>query len=602
MAFKFEIKDTHFLIVTDTSIVDPVEAMVLDMPKADAYYDHRLLKVRADVQKSEHVYIYDKNDTSTEGAKMFNEPLAECIDDNDVAFTKDSFITWMRTNTGFNLASGSGAIPWKYTATNYTDLTTVVAPTADEGDLAVVYNSQGVWPVNRRLRGIYIYLGGSWVYANQELQDILAAKLDSVVAGSGISIDNTDPLNPIILNSILHLQNRIIVNQANVSTTLGGVIDSTKEYFIDGVVNTSGVTINVPAGGLNLKGFNFETSFLKCSDDNYTMFSSLASGEVLFLDFAIEVTGLNSKVFDLTANTGFEAIEQININYDNCVDRGELINFRQGREVGCGYFGGSPTLTLSGTMIGGYIFRDSIVRGLDDTFTGALFQEGTALSIQSRFLSDANIDLGANCSFINFQASNFVNSSSVQLVDMVITRNGVNDPTDTNVIPNLMPNDLVCSWRLNQGILNTYIGGNQFITTETTTNISASGTFYTLAGTWTTTDLQHFDPPANGQMRNIGESPNEFKIITYIVLDGGQNDLITIRVRKYDSSTGLFSTVVSQNANINAFQGGNDRCTFSILGKTVLNMNDYVFLEVANNTDTTDVEALIGSFLTVEER
>ena len=229
MAFKFEIKDTHFLIVTDTSIVDPVEAMVLDMPKADAYYDHRLLKVRADLQKSEHVYIYDKNDTSTEGAKMFNEPLAECVDDNDVAFTKDSFITWMRTNTGFNLASGSGAIPWKYTATNYTDLTTVVAPTADEGDLAVVYNSQGVWPVNRRLRGVYIYLGGLWVYANQELQDILAAKLDSVVAGSNISIDNTDVLNPII-NSI-------------------GITSDT-QTALNNKVDNSRVLTDVPAGAV----------------------------------------------------------------------------------------------------------------------------------------------------------------------------------------------------------------------------------------------------------------------------------------------------------------------------------------------------------------
>ena len=195
MAYKFEIKDTHFLIVTDTTQPDPIEAVVLDMPKADAYYDHRFLKVRTDLQKSEHVYIYDKNETSTDGAKMFSEPLNQCVDDLGVQFTKSSFIEWIHTNTGFKLAPGRGALPWLYSATNYTELSTIIAPAANEGDLAIVYNSQGTWLINRKLKGVYIYQSGVWEYANQELQDRLAAKLDSV---SGDGVDNTDPLNPVL--------------------------------------------------------------------------------------------------------------------------------------------------------------------------------------------------------------------------------------------------------------------------------------------------------------------------------------------------------------------------------------------------------------------
>jgi len=420
--------------------------------------------------------------------------------------------------------------------------------------------------------------------------------------GNLLTIRDSSGVDTVYQNGYLGLANRIIVNQANVSTTLGGTIDSTKEYFIDGSIDMTGVTVTVPTGGLNLKGYNFETSFLTCSDNNYTMFSGGSAGNVLFIDLAIEVSGTNSQVFDLTSNTGFEAVECINVNYNDCTSRGELTNYRQGREVGCGYFGGSPTLTLSGTMLGGYIFRDSIVRGLDDVFTGALFQEGTALSINSRFFSDANIDLGTNCSFIDFQTSNFVNSSSVQLKEMLLTRSGVLDPTDSNLTPNLDSSDLVCAWNLNQGLSNTYVGGNQALTTQVLTTINTVNVYETLSGTWTASDLQHFDSPANGQLRNIGESPNEFKIITYVSLQGGANDIITVRVRKFDSSTSTTSTVASQQATVNNFQGGTDRCTFSILGKTVLNMDDYIFLEVANNTDTTNVTALIGSFLTVEER
>ena len=37
-----------------------------------------------------------------------------------------------------------------------------------------------------------------------------------------------------------------------------GTIDSTKEYFIDGIVDMTGVSIEVPAGGINLSGYNFD--------------------------------------------------------------------------------------------------------------------------------------------------------------------------------------------------------------------------------------------------------------------------------------------------------------------------------------------------------
>ena len=62
-----------------------------------------------------------------------------------------------------------------------------------------------------------------------------------------VNLDNDGNLGVSIQSSDA-LTNRIIVNQDNYVSILGGVIDSTKEYFIDGVIDL-GIIISC----LNLK-------------------------------------------------------------------------------------------------------------------------------------------------------------------------------------------------------------------------------------------------------------------------------------------------------------------------------------------------------------
>ena len=99
---------------------------------------------------------------------------------------------------------------------------------------------------------------------------------------------------------------RILVQEA---ADLSGTLDSTVEYMIDGIIDMGTQSIEVPQGGLNLAGFNFDVSKLISSENNYTMFTSPASGSgnVLGKDYAIEVTGTNSQVYDIVSDTGFEA-------------------------------------------------------------------------------------------------------------------------------------------------------------------------------------------------------------------------------------------------------------------------------------------------------
>lgn len=397
-----------------------------------------------------------------------------------------------------------------------------------------------------------------------------------------------------------YLDNRIVVKQASDF----GTIDSSKEYFLDGVIDMGAVSIEIPSGGINIKGYDFNTSGLTSSENAYTMFTSPVggSGDVLWANFKIEVTGTTSQVLDIVSNTGFEAFEIDKINFNSCTSLGEIDNYRQGLETGTGRFGGTPNLILSGTWVGGYFIDTSIVRGLTDGVY-SLYEAGVGFSMSSRFRSNQNIDLPASASFIDFAPSNFVNPSTVQLTDMIISRNGTFDSSDSNLTPNIDKSDLVCSWKNNNGLPNTFEGGSVVVGTESATTINTIGVFEVLnAGTWNTLSLEHFDNPSGSQLRHLGNNPREYKVIADFTIDCASNDVLTLRVSKYDDSAASTSTVLDQSRQVNALVGGRNVAFFSININTELNQNDYIFLEIANQTSTSNATAEVDSYMILEER
>ena len=393
----------------------------------------------------------------------------------------------------------------------------------------------------------------------------------------------------------------VIVNQSNVVTTLGGVIDSTKEYFLDELITYNGLpTIIVPVGGIYITGYNFDISGIISTDNNFTLFTSAVggSGNVLFNNFKIEVSGSNSKVYDLTDATGFNAIECNIVNYDNCTSLGDLYNYRQGLESGTGRFGGSPSLTLHGAWLGGFRITTSITRNMSDTTTAPLFCSGTAFVMQSRFLTDMNVDLGTFQPFSDFNAANFPNPSTLELRDMIVTRDGVISPNDINITPNITASNLSCSWKDNNGISNTFVGAIATITTEILTSLSFNNPT-PLLGTVTTSDLQHFDSPANGQLRHLGNNPREYTVNFDFVLEGGSNDDYKIELVKNDGSN---TVIYQQTRVINNLSGGRDVSYFTGLANVIMNQNEYVFWQVTNLTNGSNCTLELDSSWSIEER
>lgn len=396
------------------------------------------------------------------------------------------------------------------------------------------------------------------------------------------------------------LTNRVRVTQAS---DLSGALDSTKQYFLDGIIDMGSQSIEIPQGGLTITGYSFDLSKLISSAAAYTMFTSPAggSGNVLGMDYAIEVTGAGSQVYDLVSDTGFEAFEFTRINYNDCSSLGSIDNYRQGLEIGTGRFGGKPQLTLVGTWVGGYFIDTSIVRSLVDG-AYSLFSAGAGFVMSSRFRSNQNIDLPANASFLDFAALNFVNPSTLQLDGCLITRDGVFDATDANILPNVAASDLISEWMGNNGIDNTFVGGEAIVSTEALTTIVSDGVYVDLAGTFTASGLQHFDSPVDGQLRHLGDSPREYQVGGQIVLDGSANDIVALRAVVFRSAGTTFENQKVQTRVINNLAGGRNVGYYVYFDNITLNKNDYVKLQVANIGATNNVTAELDSSFGVQAR
>lgn len=416
---------------------------------------------------------------------------------------------------------------------------------------------------------------------NKLLENILSATLSGGGAGA--------------------LANRINVTQAS---DMAGALDSTKEYFIDGIVDMGTQTIEVPAGGLYFAGYNFDTSLLFSTADNYTMFTSPigGSGNVLGKAVAISTNGISSQVYNIKSLTGFEAIEMALVNYNNCTSLGTIDNYRQGLEEGTGRFGGSPSLTLKGTWAGGFRITTSITRMMSDTTTEPLFKAGVGLTMGSRFLTDMNVDLGSLQPFADFTPANFDKPSALQVIGAIITRDGVSDSADTNIFPNISETDVKSKFQNNNGLPNTFVGGIMAVTTAASTTISTAGAFVDIAGTFTATSLTHFDETVNAQLKHIGEDPIEFRTMASITVDGPANNSVSIRVKRWNSADSVFEFLPAQTRQINSFLGGRDVGFFAVLNNVKLRQNDYVQLQIANNSGTGNLSVDVGSFITVDER
>jgi len=470
-------------------------------------------------------------------------------------------------------------------------------------DSAIVYNPDAA-EGNRMAR---VPLRDSIISLEQEAYDDIAelqSEMDS--AESGLAAAQADVAAA--QSDIITLNSKTFEYLSVVKTAddLSGTLSSNVVYAVDGVIDLTGtgVSIEVPSGGLSIIGLSLDNFGLVCNDDSYTMFTSPVggSGNVFLQDLYVTTDGSGSQVFDLVSVDGNSAVEFNKVNFVGCTSRGEIDGYRQGLEVGCGMFGGTPSLTLTNAWSGGYRISTTNVFGISDAMTDPLFKAGPGFSMQNRFFSDVNANLGSTAAFFDFTPAMFPNDNTVQLNGAQLQRNGVFDTSDTTIIPNMDQTDLCSKWEGCVGIRNTSQGGKISVSSSSATSIASAGTFYDLAGTWTASDLDHFSSPANGQIRHDTSSPQEYSANYSIDLIGGSGDEVAIKLVKWDESASSFVDVASQTQIIENRILTADRVSFVNVVPVDLDDGDYLKLQVANLSDTTNVTADTESFLFLSKR
>lgn len=389
-------------------------------------------------------------------------------------------------------------------------------------------------------------------------------------------------------------------NQLSGTLSGGNPLLSDVVYFIDGDIDLSSTSIEIPAGGLSIQGFTFDTSKLNSSASSYTMFTSPAggSGNLIINNIDLSVTGASSKIFDITDSNGTHAIEINSLNYTACISLGEITGYRQILESGTGRFGGTPELTLSGNMSGCRI-STSIVRGISNITS--LFREGTALYFSGRFITGINCDLPASGALIDFQESNFQNDESLELKECFITRSGFLDSSDSTIYPNINHKSVKSHWSGNTGLPNTKKYIKSSCTTEVETVVSAIDTYYPLLGTFTVDVSVHFDMPVNGEFRLLSGN-GAYQFSGDLIIVGTANNVIDIRVTKSDDGGSTWPIQISHiSRQINSLVGARDVAFFPINFISDVSKNDRLRIEVENKTGTGNVTMELDSFFIITE-
>lgn len=401
----------------------------------------------------------------------------------------------------------------------------------------------------------------------------------------------------------VNMDNTVLVKTAS---DLSGTLDSSKVYYIDGDIDMGTTQIKVPEGGLYIISDDPDIKGLYSTADNYTMFivdpSGSYAGGVRMRLMHLQCSGTNSKIFDLDNDSNNGSFEFTAVNFGGftsatgVTNLGDVTDYRQLFFDGCGFYNIIDGFTLNGTFSGAVFQASNVINTVNDLNT--LVEEGTSLIIQGslRVTSFNFNSVNSDAIFTDIDEDNLQTKGGFSLNDFRTTAD--------DAIPNIRGFSTYARFRNNNGVKNTYVGGQYTITTAATTNITAADTPTKMAGTTAESDLQWFtdDGGTNNRLLYDGDQTIEVEAKGVVSLSGGANDQAAVYFRQWDDSASTFIDAPFATATLNGGLLGTRAEGVPFFGYFTLNNGDYIEVWMQNLSDTTNIEAEVGGLFSVTER
>lgn len=378
---------------------------------------------------------------------------------------------------------------------------------------------------------------------------------------------------------------------------LASPLSSDTLYWIDGVIDMGSTSIGVPSTGLNLHSPDPRVNKLISSEDNFTLFvaeSEVAgAGGFVATGIGIEVTGTNSKVFDIdnTNNGSTDEFSMDTCDFNNCTSLGTVTGYRQGLWEVIGVINCLDGITLDGTWSGGFRATTSIVLNMPSG--GTAFSAGGTLTFGNRFLTDMNFsNIQAGATAIDFSEANFINDETFIIIDATFTGAG-------SYLPNIDRSSTKIKISNSKGVRNSYIGGSYEVTTGAITIIPAVNTPTKMAGTTTYENLVWFSGDNDNEFVYESDQTIEVDVYATLSFDGGTGDNFRVILRQWDNSA---SSYIDLSSTVDGVAFVSDATSVTVIAEAQIDQNDRIEAWVENLTDGGDITTIAGGRVQVREK
>lgn len=384
-------------------------------------------------------------------------------------------------------------------------------------------------------------------------------------------------------------ENEIPVRSAS---DLSGPIDSSKIYVIAGSINLGSGSIDVPEGGINVRGLDTDVSSLTSTGPIFTG-SGAYSGRVKLLDLTLT----SPAVFDVDGTGGPSVGSEITcsgVNFFACESLGEITGYRQGLWSNVGVINCDDGLTLSGAWSGGFASLTSIIIGMAG---GTLFKAGAALTFAGSFRSDMNaVLLDDTGTFCDFSPANILSDGGFSM-------EGVRVNPASNAFPNMPQSNTKARFQNCSGVENTYPGGEFIVTGNGVTTIADSDTLYQITATGVGSNLDWTQISNTNAIEYLSSQRISVSIDGSLSFSGGNNDQVGLQIRQWDDSADAYVNIGPEyTATLNGRLLGTRAENLAFKGTATLGQNDRIEIWIKNKSDDSDISTLAGGEFSVTER